>query len=569
MPVYAALYRQWRPRRFADMVGQEHVTRTLRNALRAGTPAHAYLFCGPRGTGKTSAARILAAALNCLQPEDGDACTRCAHCQQIAEDRFLDVREIDAASNRQVEDVRALRDTVGYAPAAGRHKVYILDEVHMLTEASWNTLLKTLEEPPPATTFVLCTTDPQHVIGTVVSRCQRFDFRRLTAEEIERHLAGVCEAEGVRVEAGALAAIARRADGGLRDALAILEQAVAFAGEEALAPAHVARVLGAADEATARAIVQAAAAGDAGRVLELLEGLYAEGRDMAQVARDLLAALREEVLEAARRPGPSLDWLLAATDLVAQAEAQMRRAGEPRLLLEVALLRALHAAGAGAGAREAPAPKGTPRAAAPTGMPGHPAPAALADQGAPGPSPVEERPRAAAPAGAWERFLETVRRLNRPAHAVLQTAVSHALSDGVLRLVFPNTALATKAAERAAVFARAWHEVEGQAVRVECVGGEAPPGRPASAAGVSEARTAPARSRPARERRPSAPGPGPDPAPTTPGPAPADATEAAFRRALALFDGEPITEGAEGGDRGGVRTRRSAEDDEAGPEDAG
>ena len=576
MPVYTALYRQWRPRRFADMVGQEHVTRTLRNALRAGSAAHAYLFCGPRGTGKTSAARILAAALNCEHPEEGDACAVCDTCRQVAEDRLLDVQEIDAASNRQVDDVRALRETVGYAPSAGRHKVYILDEVHMLTEASWNTLLKTLEEPPPATTFVLCTTDPQHVLGTVVSRCQRFDFRRLTGEEIEGQLARVCGAEGLTALPGALRAISRRADGGLRDALAILEQAAAFAAAEPLSPTHVASVLGAADDDTAQALLRAAEVGDPAELFARVSQLHAEGRDMAQVCRDLLAALRDGIITLLSAPGGvagdagDLPWRLHAMELLAQAEGQMRRSTQPRLVLEVALMRTLIPSGdAPIAAAVAAAPPATSRA--PAG-PRRPAPDARATVPEPprdadahgaastsnrGSGADEEGPSAAAPFAAphgsggsrpaWERFLEQVRQINRPAHAVLLNAQPLGVIDGELHLAFPNKILADKAAERAQVMERAWVSAGGEAVRVVCTVTAVA----AAAAGSRGGQRVPARSAAVSAAlRDQAPEPASSPPPAQRGEIPAtdggadltdSATAAAYQRALSRFDGRALS----------------------------
>lgn len=494
MPAYTALYRQWRPRRFADMVGQEHVTRTLRHAVRTGTTAHAYLFCGPRGTGKTSAARILAAALNCEQPDDGDPCGACSTCQLIAAERLLDVQEIDAASNRQVEDVRALRETVAYAPASGRHKVYILDEVHMLTEASWNTLLKTLEEPPASTTFVLCTTDPQHVLGTVVSRCQRFDFRRLSVAEIENQLARVCETEHIPAEAAALRAVARRAEGGLRDALGLLEQAAGFAGDEPLTAGHVAAVLGAVDGETVRSLLHLLETGDAAALFTQIEQLYQRGCDMAQVCRDLLGGLREEVVSSlstasSAHQGSSarteLAWRLQTVELLAQAEAQMRRSSQPRLLLEVALMRSL--LGLTGPVTAAPEPAVAPIAPRTSGgeptTPSHPAavarsrPTVARPEGSTG----DAQPACTAPPPAamyrpedrlWESFLEAVRRLHPLTHGLLVGARLLDASGGNLRIAFPNVTLAEQAIQRASVLEKAWAEVSGKPTHVVCTNGE-------------------------------------------------------------------------------------------------
>jgi DNA polymerase-3 subunit gamma/tau len=377
---YRALYRTWRPHRFADVVGQEHVTRTLRNAIAAGRLHHAYLFCGPRGTGKTSVARILAQAVNCLAPRDGEPCGECANCTAIAADRFLDLQEIDGATNRGIDEVRGLREDARYAAINGRAKVYIIDEVHMLTEPAWNALLKTLEEPPAGTVFILATTDPRKIPLTALSRCQRFDFHRLTEEQIAARLRQVCAGEGLAVDGSALAAVARRAEGGLRDALSLLDQGLAYAGP-ALTAADVAGIAGAADEEALARILAAVPSGDAATVMAEVERLYVNGRDFAQVARDLAGLLRDRLVallapgrgEPAAAAGSALaGWTdrarcLAAIDTLAAAEADMRRSGQPRFVLEVALLRLMAGsvgAGQASGAPEAAAPRAGVRVAA-------------------------------------------------------------------------------------------------------------------------------------------------------------------------------------------------------------
>jgi len=290
-----SLYRKWRSRDFADVVGQAHVTQTLRNAVRYGSVGHAYLCTGPRGTGKTSTARILARAVNCLDPHDGEPCNSCAACLSILHGRCLDIVEIDAASNNRVDDVRDLRDKVNYAPTEVRRKVYIVDEVHMLSDSAFNALLKTLEEPPPHVLFVLATTDVHKVPATITSRCQRLDFRTISPLDIAARLAYVCAKEGISADDAALAMLAQQATGSLRDALSLLEQVRAYEGAS-IAVADVEQALGLARQETLADLTDRIAAGDAGGALALIGDLAASGIDMRQYARQLVQYWRDLLL---------------------------------------------------------------------------------------------------------------------------------------------------------------------------------------------------------------------------------------------------------------------------------
>jgi DNA polymerase-3 subunit gamma/tau len=297
------LYRKWRPRTFAEVVGQGHVVQTLRNGLRSGRVAHAYLFAGPRGTGKTTCARLLAKAVNCLGAGEDPPCGECAICRAVDEGRLLDLIEIDAASNTGVDDVRELQERVGFQPAQARYKVYAIDEVHMLSNAAFNALLKTLEEPPPHTIFVLATTEPHKLPATVVSRCQRFAFRPIAEADIAAHLAHVAEAEGMEAEPEALVLIARHATGALRDGLSLLEQ-VASGGPVTVE--RVREVLGLVPEEGSLAVLEAVAAGDVGGTLSALAALLDEGADARVVRRQLVGHLRSALVAAAGVKLPAL-----------------------------------------------------------------------------------------------------------------------------------------------------------------------------------------------------------------------------------------------------------------------
>lgn len=290
--MYVVFARKYRPRRFEDVVGQEHIARTLQNALKNGRVAHAYLFCGSRGVGKTTMARILAKALNCEEGPTPEPCCECEACRRIATGDFIDVREIDGASNRGIDQIRELRSNVGYSPSQSRYKIYYIDEVHMLTVEAFNALLKTLEEPPSHVKFIFSTTDPQQLPDTVKSRCQRFDFRRISDARIEQYLEWVCEQEDLQPEEGSLRAMARAARGSLRDALSTLDQVASFSDEQ-VRREDVLQVLGAVEGEVLSGLVDAMAAEDTKTALEIVNKVLYAGTDVADFADQLSEYLRD------------------------------------------------------------------------------------------------------------------------------------------------------------------------------------------------------------------------------------------------------------------------------------
>jgi len=354
---YLALYREWRPRIFGEIIGQEHITRTLKNAVSAGRVGHAYLFCGARGTGKTTTARVLAKALNCPRREAAKPCNQCEVCRAVDEGFSMDVIEVDAASNRGIDEIRELREKINFAPATGKYRVYIIDEVHMLSNDAFNALLKTLEEPPRHGVFILATTEPHKVPLTILSRCQRFDFRRIVPADIIRRLKEVAAGAGLAVEEEALRLIARSADGGLRDALSILDQAAAFGGMKVTAE-DVRDILGTVRGDALARMTGHLAAGEAGPALRLAAELAGEGKDLRLFAKELAGYLRALLLEkiapgaaagetwddagqmAAWAAAFTEEGLLRAVEIMAGVEQGMRFSTLPGVVLEVALVKA-------------------------------------------------------------------------------------------------------------------------------------------------------------------------------------------------------------------------------------
>ncbi len=357
---YTALYRKFRPNTFAGVIGQEHIVKTLKNQIKTGRVSHAYLFCGTRGTGKTSTAKIFARTINCLSPtEEGEPCNECALCRDILQGRSMNVIEIDAASNNSVDNVREIREEVKYPPTEGYFKVYIIDEVHMLSNSAFNALLKTLEEPPAHVIFILATTDPQKVPATILSRCQRFDFRRITTEDIAQTLMGYLAEEGQDITPEAVRYVAQLGDGSMRDSLSILDQCLAFYSGESVTLEMVLDVMGAVDQTVLFEMTKALGKKDSRRVMELVEEMLLSGRDMKQFVSEYLAHLRNFLMvttigDAAavlELSAENLERLKACGAFVSPQEAiffierfsylqgDMRYSTNERILLEVELLR--------------------------------------------------------------------------------------------------------------------------------------------------------------------------------------------------------------------------------------
>jgi DNA polymerase-3 subunit gamma/tau len=492
-----SLYRRHRPRTFADVVGQEHVVRTLSNAVEQGKVHHAYLFVGSRGTGKTSMAKILAACLNCVNGPTITPCGKCDSCVSIASATSLDVIEMDAASNNSVDDIRDLREKVAYAPVSGRHKVYILDEAHMLSPQAWNAFLKTLEEPPPRTIFVLATTEAQKVLPTVVDRCHRFDFGRPTVEQVVAVLDRVAQEETIEIEPAALALVARHATGSFRDALGTLEQLVTYSGGEKIDSPAVLSVLGIADAEQLFAAVDAIVAHDPAAALRAAAALSESGRDPGQVLRDLevhgrelltvqvlgelplelrVTAERDRRLVEQARALPKTD-AIRLLDLVSEALGATADGAQARIQLELVLIKAAAPemdpstsallarierleeslrAGAPTPSVAAPPPADPsppePQTVAPepptvapgpqTVAPGPPTPAATPEPPAPAPKPPTPSTALGleTAVSSWPAVLDLVRGENPMLAGALAAARPVAVAERELTLAFPGGA---------------------------------------------------------------------------------------------------------------------------------
>lgn len=356
---YVALYRKWRPRNFEEVKGQDAICVTLKNQIISGRIGHAYLFCGTRGTGKTSVAKIMARAVNCERPVNGNPCGECAMCRAIADDNSMNVQEIDAASNNGVDNIRDIREQVQYPPTEGRYRVFIIDEVHMLSTGAFNALLKTLEEPPAYVIFILATTEANKIPVTVLSRCQRYDFRRITAEIITDRLRELTEAEKIPIEDRALAYIARQADGAMRDALSLLDECVAFHPDEQISYEEVLEILGAVDVAAFAELFRAVSGGKTGEALQLLDRAFEDGRELGQFVNDFLWYLRNLlILKTAENAERMIDSSGEKLDLMRQDAAsastvvlmryirtlselsnRLRYSSQKRVMTELALIR--------------------------------------------------------------------------------------------------------------------------------------------------------------------------------------------------------------------------------------
>lgn len=357
--MYQALYRRYRPKTFDEMLGQNHITTTLKNQVEKGNIGHAYLFSGTRGTGKTSAAKIFSRAVNCLNPNHGNPCNQCENCKEILEETTMDVIEMDAASNRGIEDIRTLRDKVIYPPTKIKYKVYIVDEVHMLTKEAFNALLKTLEEPPKHLIFILATTEPEKLPQTILSRLQRFDFKRITTRDLIHNMKSITEELGIQVEDEVLSLIARNSDGAMRDALSLLDQCLSFSGER-LTYEDAIDILGIANRDLIFNIVDDIKDKSTEKALLTIDEIIQDGKDIQQLIKDIINHFRNlMIIKSSKNPteiievdnieryiqqSESLDieYILKALNILTTAETQGKWSTSPRIILEMAIIKLIN-----------------------------------------------------------------------------------------------------------------------------------------------------------------------------------------------------------------------------------
>jgi DNA polymerase III subunit gamma/tau len=415
MPEYQSLYRKYRSQTFADLVGQEAASRALQGAIISSRVAHAYLFSGSRGTGKTSAARLLAKALNCSgrSRDSAEPCNKCTSCLEMTAGSALDLIEIDAASNRGIDEIRDLREKVNLAPALGPFKVYIIDEAHMLTEPAFNALLKTLEEPPGHVVFVLCTTDAQKIPLTVIGRCQQFVFRRHSEDQIVGRLTHIAQSESVRVDGEAMLLIARTAQGSMRDAVGLLDQLVPLA-EGPISLESARSLLGIADPRLLDSLLDDVLGGRAAEALAELNRVYSAGAELRQVVRGLMEGCRDRLVAAlTRRDNASARRLSSVLDALLHLDGEVRRHAEPRFLVEATLARLAVELGT---AGEATTPQAVTKQESPE--PAAAAPVETKPGGGSAPAPVDT-----AVVGAWADVLDKLNRTVRAAYLDAQPEV--------------------------------------------------------------------------------------------------------------------------------------------------
>lgn len=529
---YTAIYRKWRPQTFDDVYGQPAIVRTLRHQIMNHRIAHAYLFCGSRGTGKTSTAKIMARAVNCLSPVDGNPCGRCDVCTKLSDESNMDIIEIDAASNNGVDEIRDLREKVKYPPTIGRYKIYIIDEVHMLSTGAFNALLKTLEEPPEHVIFILATTEPHRLPATILSRCQRYDFRRISEQDMVERMRVILTATGADAEDEALQLIARSAQGAMRDALSMLDQALSFC-DGSIGYADVLDMLGASGTDFVAGLVDAVIAGDDGGALSLIGQAVDQGRDLTALVREIAWYVRDLMIVKSCRQPETMIWasqhqmdvykaqadklderkLVAYMDILSVTDNQLRFAAQPRITVEMMAIKLCHlreessmdaivarmdmlegkldrlmkgAGTAGAERQSAqtkppqktkPVSKGPKAADKPPAQPASVQAEAKVDG-------LDEVMR------AWPAVLQAVKKEKMTVYTFLCNGKPAALEGEQLTLVFPEGggifAAAVEKDENRQLVERAISDVTGKKLRVKCITGQSAAHEPAKDVDIVE-----------------------------------------------------------------------------------